>query len=630
MNNRDKQLRAFRRKKSDENWTAYKALRNRVNIEIRKSKSTFYKDLLNENANKPDKFWKTLKEIYPKQSTSNTSSFLIGDVLTTDKSNIANGFCEYFSCVASKLKEKAFVLRDVIWQRKVDRNPRLDTDTRFRFEPVTSAEVLGYVKQLKRKKATGIDNLPPGFLKDVAINICNPLTFVINLSLATGSIPSELKCGKVTPIYKSGQKSDFGNYRPITVLPAVSKVLEKCVRRQLVEYLESNNLLSDNQYGFRPNRSTESAATLLVDDIRKNIDDGLLTGAVFLDLSKAFDTLSHGILINKLERFGISGSDKQWFTDYLFGRMQTVQYNGAESETKPVFCGVPQGSVLGPILFTMYFNDVPTRNCKILMFADDTVIYAAEKSQQSVASKLSEDLQLLSPWLENHELVLNLKKGKTEVMLFGTPARLKNLDDLNIKINGVAVSNTRTYKYLGVNLDRSVTFCEHSTKTYKKATSRLRLLKRIRSNLTVAAARAIYNTMILPTFTYCSILTPHRTPTFNNQLDSLHRRANFIINRNERNTAAVKSIQSYLDSKVYFFVFRSLNNMLPSRLNNYFQLHSSNTRNNNNLIRLPRCRTETFRKSLRFFGGKLFNELPINIRRADNLRNFKQLLEELL
>ena len=199
-----------------------------------------------------------------------------------------------------------------------------------------------------------------------------------------------------------------------SVLP---KILERIVYKQLLSHLENNGLLSSFQFGFRSKRSTELAVTYFTDIIRKEVDNGNILGAVFIDLSKAFDTVSHSCLLNKLPSYGINNKERHWFTDYLFSRMQSVQFKGALSDANPIFSGVPQGSILGPLLFTIHFNDVhtPLQSTSIITYADDTVIFTAAKDLESIQRHLSEDCHNLSSWFRDNELVLNLKKGKTDL-----------------------------------------------------------------------------------------------------------------------------------------------------------------------------------------------------------------------
>ena len=270
---------------------------------------------------------------------------------------------------------------------------------KFLFRSVKEEEILTELKNLKRKKATGLDNLPPGLLKDAAGVIAKPLTFIINLSLETGVVPTEWKMAKVIPIFKSGSMAEIDNYRPISILPTLSKILEKMVHKQLMKHLEFNGFLSEHQFGFRPNRSTELAVTLFTDLIRKEADGGKATGAIFIDLSKAFDTISHSVLLEKLSRYGIQDNELNWFTDYLFLRNQIVQFKGVLSEPNPVFTGVPQGSILGPLLFLIHFNDVheSLRYSKNITYADDSGIFTSSKDLDAISNTILAKTSRASP-----------------------------------------------------------------------------------------------------------------------------------------------------------------------------------------------------------------------------------------
>ena len=298
----------------------------------------------------------------------------------------------------------------------------------FKFQPVAERDILKYLRRLKRKCATGVDNLPTCYLKDAANVIAKPLTFIINLSLETGIFPNDLKLARIASACKSGAKDSFDNYRPISILPALSKIFEKCIHEQLMDHLGNNQLLSDRQFGFRRNRSTEQATALFTDQIRTKMDKGHLAGAIFIDMSKAFDTISHASIVNKLHAYGISGTEHQWLTSYLFTRKQQVSFLGTTSGLYPIYCGVPQGSKLGPFLFLLHFNDAAEslRHCGIVMYADDTVIFCADTDHDVIQKHLEEDFSSLTNWLAENELIINCKKGKTEVMIFGSNQRLKN------------------------------------------------------------------------------------------------------------------------------------------------------------------------------------------------------------
>ena len=307
---------------------------------------------------------------------------------------------------------------------------------------------------IKRSKATGLDDLPPGLLKDSAEMIAAPLTHLINLSLSTNIFPADWENAKIIPIHKSGTYSNLDNYRPISILPVLSKIIEKIVHRQLISFLDRNSLLSQFQFGFRRGLSTELAATLLLDNIRREVDSGKLVGAVFIDLSKAFDTISHAMLLGKLSRYGISDGELEWFKDYLFSRKAVVSYNNCLSDQHEIYSGVPQGSILDPLLFLLFFNDITdvVKYSKVIKYADDTVLYVADKQTQSIRAKLDEDMELIANWLKENELVINLKKGKTESLLFGT-AKRRNMQSEPLEVffpfpTRTPITDTREYKYL--------------------------------------------------------------------------------------------------------------------------------------------------------------------------------------
>ena len=215
----------------------------------------------------------------------------------------------------------------------------------FQLKSVSDVEILSHLKKLKRNCATGLDDVPACFLKDTAYVIAKPLTHMINLSLSTGIVPNELKAARVNPVFKTGETHKFDNYRPISILPVISKIFEKCVHNQLMNYLESNKLLSSKQFGFRRKRSTELATAYLIDKIRHAVDKDEYTGAIYVDLNKAFDTISHAMIVNKLPQFDITSVAQQWIASYLFARQQQVRYKGILSPPSPIFCGVSQGSI---------------------------------------------------------------------------------------------------------------------------------------------------------------------------------------------------------------------------------------------------------------------------------------------
>ena len=246
---------------------------------------------------------------------------------------------------------------------------------KFNFQQVDETFVRKQLKDLKTNKAIGLDKISAKTLKDSAYVSAPVLTKLFNRSLRSSTFPNIWKSGKVSALFKSGDRSDPNNYRPIIILPTVSKILEKAFHSQVYSYLEENQILTPKQFVFRPKLSTEIALAHFTDNILGNMDKGLTTGAVFLDLSKAFDTVNHSRLFDKLQSTGFSSDTVKWFQSYLTNRKQVTAIVNQTSSSKPVPVGVPQGSVLGPLLFLIYVNDLPLHvsHCEMSLYADDTV-----------------------------------------------------------------------------------------------------------------------------------------------------------------------------------------------------------------------------------------------------------------
>lgn len=598
----------------------YKPLRNQCNNLLRKAKSTYHKNLLNENSLSPKKFWNVIKNIFPTKVKGTTPK-------TSNKDVIANKFSGWFSTIVTSLKQKAMPLKNLVWGEATNKRDKR-TDNVFSFKYVSVIFVKQQLKGLKRSKATGIDNLPPALLKDSADAIAKPLCHVINLSLRSGDVPTTWKQARVVPIHKSGPTDAPENFRPISILPAMSRILEKAVHKQLSMYFENNNLLSKSQFGFRKGRSTESATVLCCDTIRKAAGQGKLTGAVFLDLTHAFDTINHGTLLNKLVSYGVSNKEIAWFESYMFLRTQIVDIDTTMSDEKPLLTGVPQGTILGPLLFIIFFNDFQEVlvHSQVIQYADDTVILFSHSDLHTIIKALNEDLENISNYCYKNELLLNLKKGKTESMIFGTAKRIaKTGDQFQVHYRSEPINHVSSYKYLGNVLDPALSLNTDFDSKYKKAVQRLRLMSRLRPYLDMNAATKIYCMMIMPIITYCCQLHASLTATKSKQLSSISKRAAQIINNND---ATIPDVEIAMRNRNCLFVKKCLDKGLCENFENYFRLneHNLQTRNNKAFLLLPRVKLEFERKSFYFFGAKQYNDLPCFIRKKDTFNSFKSSL----
>ncbi|KAL9986631.1 hypothetical protein ACROYT_G000802 [Oculina patagonica] len=385
----------------------------------------------------------------------------------------------------------------------------------FKFEFITQDSTSTELKKLKCNKSSGLDNIPPRLLKDSATIIAKPLTKIINASLMTGVVPDEWKR---------------------------AKILERAVHRQLYQFLTENKILSPYQCGFRKNHSTESAAISFTDTIRRGMDQGLLTGAVFIDLRKAFDTVDHEIIVSKLNAVGIAETELSWFKDYLRNRTQQVSIENELSQISNITSGVPQGSILGSLLFVLLINDLPTRLkiCGSLMYADETVLFHSSRDVHAIEKALSSDLEVVENWLGDNSLFLN--KTKTERVLFGTAARLSSETNFSIYVSGDLIKRVSEYKYLSVVLDDALSWNAHVKYVLGKAGKRLGMLSRIRSDVTTNTANIIYKSFIIPVLDYCDTVWNCCGKVNSDLIEKLHRRAARLIVKHHNSDEALKNL----------------------------------------------------------------------------------------
>ena len=635
INTRQYQLRKAKRSGLDEDWSNYRKSRNQVTAAIRSAKASYNRKLIEENLDCPRSFWKTIKKVLPNKSKSNSiSQIKVDNNVYTDKLDISNLFCKYFSSVKSRVANE--IIRCFSTEQSSTSSYPKD---KFQLSAVSNGFVYKYLTQLKASKATGLDCIPARLLKDGAIYITASLTYIINLSISTQQFPQEWKHSKIIPLYKDGSREDMDNYRPISVLPVTSKILEKAVHQQLVDYLEKNTLLSDYQCGFRKKHSTQSAVTFLTDSIRKNMDKSLITGALFIDFRKAFDTIDHVKLLEKLGSFGICDEEYYWMKDYLSNRQQSVSLGDILSDPQPVLSGVPQGSLLGPLLFTLYTTDLPSciEKANVLMYADDTVIFYGSSNYKDIIAVLNAEISRLADWSSLNELYIHPKK--TEYVMFGTAQKLNRIDTADVSSHDVLLGDKvlerkSFYKYLGVYLDEHLSFKEHTLRLFSKVSSQLSLVSRLRNNLTMLAAERIYKAMILPKLDYCDIVwNINLAPTRLKKLERLQIRAAKIVLQessmsDEQLLSTLRWKTLYSRSVIHrlIFVFKCLKgNNGPAIFSNYFKIlnHSQVTRRNGIDLVIPVIRTEAGKKGCFYAGVNDYNSLQSDIKSINSLLIFK-------
>ena len=621
MNERDQLLRKARRSKREYDWNLYKRKKNFCTSLVKKTKDSYHRNLLLENKNNPAKFWQNIKHVFPNTCSNKDSVYAPSiDGSENNPQAKADSFCKFFANIAENLKIDTYPLMNFKWSPNAIIPSR--TKNVFKFNYVSKVFIEKELLMLKSKKSAGIDDLPPRLLKDTAKVISKPLCVLVNLSLKTGIVPSEWKIPKTSPLHKKEDLTSANNYRPISILPILSKILEKAVHNQLTSYLEENKLLSSRQFGFRKRHSTELATALLIDDMRKDVDCGKLVGAVFIDLSKAFDVLGHSLLLDKLRSYGIQSTEYKWFTDYLFCRKQICCYNGAKSCPQALNVGVPQGSILGPVLFLLYFNDFNEclKHSNIIQFADDTVIYVSSECFFTIERSLNQDLIEISNYFRKNHLIMNLNKGKTKSMLIGTAKKLSKCnDELKLQYNSRNISSTNQYKYLGSKMNTTLNMNDHFNSVYKQSCNKLSILSKMSKRMTSDSLQMIYTSMIIPPLLYSSINNLGICETQKEKLKSLQRRAEMLIGVSQANIYDLIKFHSIL------LVKKCLNGMVCDEFKEYFKIktHSKTTRNNGYMLCIPKVKLQFAKSGFFSMGVKIYNSLPVEIRQTDCLIDFR-------
>ena len=559
--------------------------------------------------------------------------FTLNGVTITDKIEIVENLNQYFVNIGSQLAASIQPLHSQFSDYLKPTNMNF-----FMFFPTSSTEVINIVSNFQNKQSFGFDNIPVNIMKSSISYVAEPIAAIINSSLDNGIFPDILKVAKVFPIFKNGDKSDFQNNRPISVLPSFSKIFEKVVQSRLLSYLHLNNILCSNQFGFRKNHSTYMALIELYDKISLAIDKNEYSIGIFIDLSKAFDTLDHTILLKKLYHYGIRGKAWDWFNSYLCNRKQCVCLNGIMSDYKLVTHGVPQGSILGPLLFILYINDIV--NCSkyllFILFADDTNLFFSCKDITHLFNTVNSELDKLSIWFKANKLSLNIKK--TNYILFGTK-HLSAAVFHNVSIDGQLLERVEYTKFLGVYIDEKLTWKKHIEHVAAKISKGLGAMGRIRNIVPSKSLLMLYHALVYPYLTYCNIVWGTACASVLAKLVSLQNRAVRLVTHSPFRSSCnplyadlrLLKITDIVKFQTTQFMFKIKYHLLPLSCMQYVTVSDSqrlhDTRKKSYFV-IEGCRTVVREKSLNVFGPKLWDSLPRDIQDAHSIGFLKRLMLE--
>ena len=561
---------------------------------MRSARRLYYEKKLEYAKSNTYATWKILNDILNRKKLKPK----VNSIFTSDGQDIsdpviiANKFCKYFSSIGPNLA------------REIQSHPFSHEDflsgsfaESIFFNHATKEEIIAIAQSFASNKAAGYDNILMSLIKESIQLISEPLAHIINLSIAHGIVPDQMKIARVIPLFKADDQSLFTNYRPVSVLPSFSKFLERIIYNRLNDYLTNLNVLCDEQYGFRKNHSPTLALIDLYDKISSALDRGDIAVGIFLDLSKALDTVNHNILFDKLEHYGIRGLALKWVKSYFSNRLQFVDFNGHVSSRFNISCGVPQGSILGPLFFLLYINDIVNASTalQLILFADDTNVFLSGKDPEHLVNQLNIEINKLSVWFRVNKLSLNLKKTKFIVF---KPNQRRRSYNFQILINEQQIDQVKETVFLGVIIDENVTWKSEISHVSKS----IGMIHKSSFYLSSYSLRVLYYSLVYPYFFYCNIVWASTYKTNLVRLVKLQKRVVRIIDKSHFNAHSGHIFKKLgilkfhdlnllqLGQFMFSYQIRTLSPELASKFTLNSQIHTYYWRNSH-AFRLPFCRT---------------------------------------
>ena len=505
---KSKAHRRYLKSLSNDDYTTYSRARNQARWECRKAKKQFERCISTEAKKNPKAFYKYVNS--KTKTTTGVSNLKTETGMATTDQEKAEALNQFFTGVFTKETQPIPVFE----QREIQHQLCIPI--------ITSQDVLKKLTKMKPNKSPGPDGIHPRPIRELGDSIAKPIAHIINKTLAKGEIPSEWKEANVTPVFKKGKKSECGNYRPVSLTSVVCKLAESIIRDSILQHLKQNKLLVSCQHGFCQGRSCSTQLLYCLDIWTNLLDSGLDVDAIYLDFAKAFDSVPHERLLRKAKGYGIRDGLLEWIRSFLIGRRQKVTVKGASSEWSSVTSGVPQGSVLGPLLFVLFVNDMPdVVQSYIALFADDAKLFTAVTCPED-HQQLQDDLNKLHAWTTTWQLKFNATKCK--VMHLG-----RRNPKSQYKIENTTLENTVEEKDLGVTIDPELKMDAHIERQVNKANSILGMIRRTFDHLDNTTFINLYKSMVRPHLEYCHAVT---FPRFERQvklLENVQRRATKLV-----------------------------------------------------------------------------------------------------
>lgn len=627
INERDVNYKKYKLVSSNDNWNLYKHSRNNVVNNIRKAKLMYYEREIDECKGDSKTMWKTLKTLISNKGVESVDKVQFGqDKIVTDKTEIANEFNKYFIDSINKVVSAIPSTNSVFEVQQ--RNEYLKS-----FKLLDRKEVYDIVSSMVNKSSP--DEVDIGFIKQFWTELEDPIIHIINCSLEGGEVPNLLKVSTIIPLKKVKGTIKENEFRPINMLSAIDKILERIVYQQLNQFITANNILDKFQSGFRVGSNCEAAVQYVLNDWKECTDKGMNVAIVLLDLQRAFETISREILLHKLRKYGFADTVLKWVQNYLKDRKQKVKCEDGISVERDIEVGVPQGSILGPLLFLLYINDLGKwlDKCKYHMFADDTIVYLSMENQNELVNQVNKELTVLNDWFNANKLKVNINKTKC---LWVGKERPSNL---NIKIDKDKIQEVETAKYLGVFIDNKLNFKPHIDYVCKKISKKLGVLARVGKHLTIWSRKVIYNTIVFPHFIYCGTILHLANQESLNRLQKLQNRAMRIVLKMDKYTSIGRmlgvlewlNVRQLLEYQVLVFIKKIELKMVPEYLSDSLvrirDVHNYNTRGNSKYFVEGKLKKNS-QIGIFYRGIRAFNDLSDELRHCVALKKFKYMLRK--
>ena len=600
---------------SEYNVTKYSEYKKNLCRLLKTAEKEYYDNLFKRYKNNLKKSWDIIKSVINrKKSAQITDEFSIDNVLTKNREVIADSFNNYFTNIGSNLsKTIPLSNRDPLSYMR-----DINIQSSLLMAPTNESELKHIIMNLK-SNTPGYDDINGKIVKNTFHLYSKPLIHLINLSLSQGIFPEQLKVARIMPVFKSGDSKTVSNYRPISILPYFSKIFEKVICKRLATFIDKHNILYKYQFGFRQNHSTALALVTLVDSITSSLDNNQITLGICLDFSKAFDTIDHAILMKKLYSYGIRGISHDLIKSYISNRKQFVNYNGCSSTMKNINCGVPQGSILGPLLFILYINDISNVSHKVLpiLYADDSNLFVKGNNIDEMISMLNAELSKIYEWLNVNRLSLNI--DKTQCILFKGKKKKINRTS-NVNVSNRIITFVDHIKFLGVTIDSSLTWEHHSKCIRNKMSKGIGILTKAKKNLKRETLTTLYYSFVYPYINYAIEIWGGMKVTELDSISNLQRRALRIIagvpyqSSSEPLFKSLKilNVKKVYISKVAMFMYNVDKGNYPGCITDMYSTnslyHEYYTRQHDSL-HVPICRNDYMKRNIRYVGVLLFGIL---------------------